>query len=61
MKHFQKTDLILSKKKASSNKKDQFLIDHAEMNKKAVYGVVATILLSRILQLTPKFILLFTF
>lgn len=60
MKYFQKIDLILSKKKASSNKKYQFHIDHAEMNKKGVYGVVATILLGRILQLTPKFIL-FTF
>lgn len=45
MEHFQKIDLILSKEKNSKNKRDQFVVDHANMNKKDVYGHMATSLL----------------
>lgn len=56
MEHLLKINLILCKEKPSTNEKDQFLLDHSEINKKDMYDHMASIVVWRILQPSPKFI-----
>lgn len=48
---------MLCKEKHSTNKKDQLLLDHSEVNQKDMYDCMASIVVWRILQPSPKFIL----